>query len=77
MSHSTDYLYDCEPSNFAYMPYTEALEYKIEQANVLLGRLLKPHHSEREHARIQKATKAINHNKELLNELKDSNDTRL
>ena len=69
--NSTSYLYDCNPNDFAYMPYVEALEYKITQADGLLSRLLVPNHQDRDHVRLTKVQNAIKFNEKLLKEVKE------
>lgn len=71
MTSSTRYLYDCSPNDFAYMPYIEALEYKIKQADILLSQLLKPSYVDRDYVRVGKVIKAISYNKQLIDELKE------
>ena len=72
MSNSTSYLYDCNPSVFIQMPYIDALKFKIKQAEQLLHRLFEPHHTLRDHTRIQKVRKAIAFNEKLIREVKET-----
>ena len=66
---TTVYLYNVNPSKFANLPYTDALNYKITAAKQLLTELIKPHYSERDSYRINSVIDAIKHNKQLLEEL--------
>ena len=71
MTHSTQYLYDINPTVLADMQYKQALEYKISSANVLLAKLLVPHYSVRDYVRIADIHRAIKFNQSLLSELKE------
>ena len=71
MTHSTQYLYDMDPTILADMPYKQALEYKVSSANVLLAKLLAPHYSVRDYVRIADIHRAIKFNQSLLSELKE------
>lgn len=72
MTHSTQYLYDINPTILADIPYKQALEYKISSANVLLAKLLAPHYSVRDYERVIDVHRAIKFNQSLLSELKES-----
>ena len=71
MTHSTQYLYDIQPTELISMFYPEALEYKVSSANVLLAKLLAPHYSVRDYVRIADINRAIKFNQSLLSELKE------
>ncbi len=71
MTHSTQYLYDINPTILANMQYKQALEYKISSANVLLATLLVPHYSVRDYVRIADINRAIKFNQSLISELKE------
>ena len=71
MTHSTQYLYDIQPTELISMFYPEALEYKVSSANVLLAKLLAPHYSIRDYVRIADINRAIKFNQSLLAELKE------
>ena len=70
MIKSTKYLYDITPNSFAFLPYVEALEFKISAANTLLTQLLTPHFTKRDYIRIGDVINAIKFNQSLLKELK-------
>ena len=36
MTHSTQYLYNCKPTEFMNLPYHEALKYKIQKCSNLM-----------------------------------------
>ena len=66
-----DYLYKSLSTELSTMFYKEALEHKIEQADLLITELLCEPYQTRDAHRIAEITKAINFNKQLLNELKE------
>ena len=69
MKYSTQYLYACEPTEFADLPYREALAYKIDKANLLLVSLTYVPWQTRDEERVGKVLDAIKLNKQLLKEL--------
>lgn len=73
MTHSTQYLYNIQPTELAPMLYPEALQFKINSANSLLAKLYEPHFTERDIVRISAVYRAIKFNEALLSELKESN----
>lgn len=68
----TQYLYDCNPAEFASLGYQEALEYKIKKARELLRELVEVELKERDLARIAAVIEAERFNKALLDEMKES-----
>ena len=69
MTHSTQYLYNIQPTDLATMLYPEALQFKIDSANSLLAKLYEPHFTERDTVRISAVYRAIKFNEALLKEL--------
>jgi hypothetical protein len=69
MRHSTQYLYDINPSEFTSMTYIKAIKYRIAKAKSLLDSLLLPHYSVRDDERINAVFKAIRFNESLLKEV--------
>ena len=69
MKHSTTYLYGVEPSEFADLPYTEALIYKRNSAKQLISTLMDTHHSKRDEERVSAVFSAIKFNQQLLEEI--------
>ena len=68
--YSTNYLYDCEVSEFENLPYKEALIYKLEASNELFNTLyLDTHFSSRDEERIDAVFKARSHVRKLLAEI--------
>ena len=65
---STQELYDCDPSDFADMPYREALRYKLRKGRELFERLFL---EDIEHERQFYVHKAIRHTEGLLRELEE------
>ena len=70
MAKSTMYLYNIDPHVLADIPYKQALEYKIEAANILISELLIPHYTVRDYVRVADVLNAIKFNEVLLSELK-------
>jgi len=67
---TTQYLYDIDPSEFADMPYKDALAYKVEAGRKLISHLMYDfHYSERDDVRANKVHAAIKFNNQLLKEL--------
>ena len=73
MTHSTQYLYNIQPAILANMLYPEALQFKIDSANLLLAKLYEPHFTIRDTVHISAVYRAIKFNEALLSELKESN----
>ena len=69
MAHSTQYLYDIEPSELTNLLYPDALKHKLTAARTLIGKLIEPHYSERDDERITAVQRAIRFNLTLLEEL--------
>ena len=69
MTHSTQYLYNIQPAVLADMLYPEALQFKIDSANLLLAQLYEPHFTERDIVHISAVYRAIKFNEALLKEL--------
>ena len=67
--HTTRYLYNCSPQDFAELPYKTALEFKAKAAYDLITELYKPTYMDRDYARLAEAIKAEKHNQNLLKEL--------
>ena len=67
----SSYLYKELSPELATMFYREALEHKIEQANLLLSELLQESYQTRDLHRITAITKAVSFNEKLLEELKE------
>ena len=70
LEYSTIYLYNCEPSEFANLPYREALQYKLDKANELIYELTKPSYIDIDDERISAVLNAIKLCEGLLDELK-------
>lgn len=68
--HTAEYLYDLDASQLSNMLYPDALKFKIQSANQLIGKLIEPHYSERDDHRIAAVQRAIKYNQFLLEELK-------
>lgn len=68
--HTAEYLYNIQPSQLANMLYPDALEFKIQSAKQLIGKLIEPHYFERDDHRIAAIQRAIKFNQSLLEELK-------
>jgi len=66
---TTLYLYDIEPTEFANMPYKQALEYKIKCAKQLILTLYDEPFGSREDKRIDDIFEAIEFNEQLLKEI--------
>ena len=69
MTHSTQYLYNIQPTELADMLYPEALQFKIDSAKLLLSQLYEPHFTERDIVHISAVYRAIKFNEALLKEL--------
>lgn len=67
---SSTYLYKSLSTSIGTMPYKEALEHKIKEADILLRELMEAHYSIRDTTRIRAISNAIKFNQELINELK-------
>jgi hypothetical protein len=70
MKHSTSYLYDCNPADFAELPYKEALQFKLDKANKLIYTLMEPNFMDRDDVRTKAVFAAAKFCKGLLDELK-------
>lgn len=70
MKHSTEYLYDCKPSEFSQLSYTEALKFKRDMAKQLILELMQVHYIDRDDQRIKAVFSAIKFNQSLIDELK-------
>jgi len=68
----TEYLYNCSPTEFASLPYQEALEVKMEKARELLRVLVDVPLKDRDLRRISEVADAMRFNRELLDELRNS-----
>jgi len=66
---TTEYLYGCQSTEFADLPYREALVYKLTKAKSLLYELVYTHYTIRDDFRIHDIGKAISFNEKLLKEL--------
>ena len=67
----THYLYDIDPDELLEMNYVKAIEYKMACADELVRKLLVPHYSKRDDARLSKVLDARKFNEGLLKELKE------
>lgn len=67
--HSTQYLYDCEPTEFMNLTYVDALHYKIDKTEKLITKLLEPYYTERDFTHLRQVQIARNFNQELIKEL--------
>ena len=67
--HTTEYLYGIQSSEFANLPYTEAIRYKLDKAKILIYELVYHDYRTRDDLRILKIGKAIKFNNQLLEEL--------
>ena len=70
MKHTTQYLYDLEPSQLIGMPYEEALKLKALSGRELLFKLVEPSYDVRDSVRIDAVQNAVKFNYALLEELK-------
>ena len=71
--HNTQHLYGISPAEFATLPYTEAIYYKLEAADRLIATLLKPHYTVRDEHRLRDVQSAVKHNRSLLEEIEHYN----
>ena len=69
MTKSTNYIYGISPSEFAHLPYSEALQFKYNAAKSLVKELYSEHYSSRDTERINAAYDAIGFNRKLIHEL--------
>jgi len=67
---ATVYLYGCAPAAFSNMIYKDAIVFKLEEANKLLGRLYEAAIMERDVERIRSVNKAVVLNEALLKEMR-------
>ena len=72
---TTKYLYNCLPTEFMDLPYSEALQYKIDRADELVTELFKPHYMNRDNGRLRDVFAAVSHNENLLKEIKSTTKT--
>lgn len=70
MAYSTKYLYNLDPKILINMPYKEAVELKTISAKTLLHTLVQLSFKKQDDNRIRAVHKAIDYNKQLLEELK-------
>ena len=66
---TTQYLYGCEPTDFAMLLYVDALEYKKLKAKELIYELMEEHYAIRDDERVLAIGKAIKFCDDLLKEL--------
>ena len=66
---TTKYIYNIEPSEFADLPYKEALQVKLEAAQSQCKYYVHTAHDWLNNPRFDAAYKAVKHNKQLLEEL--------
>lgn len=75
---TTQYLYNCDPIEFANLSYKDALEFKALAAKRLIKELYQVHYLERDQAYLSDVINAENHNLNLLKEIqiseKETND---
>lgn len=69
MKHTTQYLYNINPSKFSNMPYSQALQFKIDSAKKLIDDLQRVHYTQRDDERLNATYRAISFNYRLLEEL--------
>jgi len=70
---TTTYLYDCEPSEFADMPYKKALQFKINKTKELVTKLLIIPYKKRDNYRVNHVLEAQSFNEKLIKELEEIN----
>lgn len=68
---STQHLYNCSPTEFADLPYREALVFKRDKAKERLTELTYQHYSVRDDEHINAVSKAHKLNINLLEELNE------
>ena len=70
MQYSTEYLYGIQPITLNCLLYPEALQFKVDAARALIGKLIEPHYSKRDEERLAAVIRAEKFNLKLLEELK-------
>lgn len=64
----TEYLYGVQVKDFLYLPYKQAVEFKLEKGRELHRKLYGKEDTHEDRVRLHKVQKAIMHNEKLIKE---------